>query len=120
MAAEAPPFWWEKTDWRARALYPVSRVYGSIARRRMVNARREKLDVPALCVGHSTVGGTGKTPVAIALAKQAQEAGVRHLVLTHLIPYPDGVVNRYLFTRGMSDHFDGEITVGEDGMQLVV
>ncbi|MEQ1944153.1 tetraacyldisaccharide 4'-kinase [Mesorhizobium sp. VNQ89] len=73
MAAEAPPFWWEKTDWRARALYPVSRVYGSIARRRMVNARRERLDVPVLCVGNFTVGGTGKTPVAIALAKQAKQ-----------------------------------------------
>lgn len=56
----------------------------------------------------------------IELAKQAEEAGVRHLALTHLIPYPDGRLNRLLFTRGMSDHFHGRITVGEDGMQLVV
>lgn len=56
----------------------------------------------------------------IALAEQAQEAGVRHLALTHLIPYPEGTVQRYLFTRGMSDRFSGEITVGEDGMVLEV
>jgi ribonuclease Z len=56
----------------------------------------------------------------IALAEQAQAAGVRRLALTHLIPYPDGTVQRYLFTRGMSDHFSGEITVGEDGMVLEV
>ncbi|MBX3581604.1 MAG: tetraacyldisaccharide 4'-kinase [Rhizobiaceae bacterium] len=73
MASESPPFWWEKTDWRARALYPLSSIYGAVARRRMANARREKLDVPVLCVGNFTVGGTGKTPVAIALAKQAKQ-----------------------------------------------
>lgn len=73
MSSEAPPFWWEKPDWRAYALYPLSRIYGLVATRRMVNARREKLDVPVLCVGNFTVGGTGKTPVAIALAKQAKK-----------------------------------------------
>jgi len=73
MASEAPPFWWEKPDWRAYALYPVSSIYGFVARRRMINARREKLDIPVLCVGNFTVGGTGKTPVSIALAKQAKK-----------------------------------------------
>jgi tetraacyldisaccharide 4'-kinase len=73
MASEAPPFWWEPPDWRAYALYPLSRVYSFVATRRMINARREKLDVPVLCVGNFTVGGTGKTPVAIALAKQAKK-----------------------------------------------
>ena len=73
MASEAPPFWWEEPDWRAYALYPVSRIYSFVATRRMINARREKLDIPVLCVGNFTVGGTGKTPVAIALARQARK-----------------------------------------------
>ena len=38
----------------------------------MAAARREKIDAPVLCVGNFTVGGTGKTPVAIALARQAR------------------------------------------------
>ena len=42
------------------------------AARRMVTARREKVDAPVLCVGNFTVGGTGKTPVAIAFARQAR------------------------------------------------
>ncbi|WP_429093753.1 tetraacyldisaccharide 4'-kinase [Aminobacter sp. BE322] len=72
MASEAPPFWWEKPDWRAYALYPVSSLYAFVAGRRMKAARREKIDAPVLCVGNFTVGGTGKTPIAIALARQAK------------------------------------------------
>ena len=44
----------------------------TVARRRMTAARREPIDVPVLCVGNFTVGGAGKTPVAIALARQAR------------------------------------------------
>jgi tetraacyldisaccharide 4'-kinase len=72
MASEAPPFWWQKPDWRAYALSPVSALYGFVASRRMAGARREKIGLPVLCIGNFTVGGTGKTPVAIALARQAK------------------------------------------------
>jgi tetraacyldisaccharide 4'-kinase len=72
MASEAPPFWWEAPDWRAYGLWPVSALYGSVARRRMTHARRERIDVPVICVGNFTVGGAGKTPVAIALAREAK------------------------------------------------
>lgn len=73
MTSEAPPFWWQAPDWRALALSPASAVYSAVAKRRMTNARREKIDVPVLCVGNFTVGGAGKTPVAIALAEQAKQ-----------------------------------------------
>jgi tetraacyldisaccharide 4'-kinase len=75
MASEAPPFWWERPDWRAYALYPLSAIYGAVARRRMNAAKREKIDCPVLCVGNLTVGGAGKTPVAIALAATATRLG---------------------------------------------
>ncbi|MGY6709433.1 MAG: tetraacyldisaccharide 4'-kinase [Rhizobiaceae bacterium] len=71
MVSEAPPFWWQKADWRAWALYPLSRIYGAAARHRLETAQRHPVAVPVLCVGNFTVGGAGKTPVAIALARQA-------------------------------------------------
>ena len=43
----------------------------------MRNGRREAIPAPVLCVGNFTVGGTGKTPVAIALARQAAKMGLR-------------------------------------------
>ncbi|WP_256749806.1 tetraacyldisaccharide 4'-kinase [Mesorhizobium sp. Mes31] len=72
MASEAPPFWWEEPDWRVLALSPLSAVYALAAGRGMRRARREKIEAPVLCIGNFTVGGTGKTPVAIALAEQAK------------------------------------------------
>lgn len=53
-------------------------LYAQVAGRRMKKARREKMNAPVLCVGNFTVGGTGKTPIAIALAKQAKRM--------HLVP----------------------------------
>jgi ribonuclease Z len=53
-------------------------------------------------------------------AEVAREAGVRHLVLTHLVPPPSNFVVRRMFTRGMAAVYPGEITVGEDGMRFAL
>ncbi|MEO3998223.1 tetraacyldisaccharide 4'-kinase [Mesorhizobium sp. CAU 1732] len=82
MVSEAPPFWWTKADWRAWALYPLSLAYGAVARRRLLKAPREKVDAPVICVGNLTVGGSGKTPVAIALAREASAMGLKPGILS--------------------------------------
>jgi tetraacyldisaccharide 4'-kinase len=82
VASEAPPFWWEKPDWRSLALSPLSLAYGAVARRQLRKGRRQKIDAPVLCVGNFTVGGSGKTPVAIALAGQARAAGLKPGILS--------------------------------------
>jgi tetraacyldisaccharide 4'-kinase len=75
MGSEAPPFWWEEPDWRAWGLWPASALYGAVAGRQMRRAPRVKVAAPVLCVGNFTVGGAGKTPVAIAMAKAFQARG---------------------------------------------
>ncbi|MFZ1774772.1 MAG: tetraacyldisaccharide 4'-kinase [Rhizobiaceae bacterium] len=82
MASEAPPFWWEKSDWRAWSLLPLSAAYGAVAGWRMNAAQPEKAGLPVLCVGNFTVGGAGKTPVAIALARAARERGLKPGILS--------------------------------------
>lgn len=77
MTSEAPPFWWQRPDWRAFALSPFSALYAALARRRLARAPREKVAAPVLCVGNLTVGGAGKTPVAIALCIAARERGLK-------------------------------------------
>ncbi|WJH39127.1 tetraacyldisaccharide 4'-kinase [Aliirhizobium terrae] len=75
MVSEAPPFWWEKADWRAFALSPISAIYGKVAGRRMRTAKRASAPVPVICIGNFTVGGAGKTPTAIAMARAARAMG---------------------------------------------
>lgn len=82
MASEAPPFWWEKPDWRAWGLWPASALYGAVAGRQLRRAKRIPVAAPVLCVGNFTVGGTGKTPVAIALAKAFRARGMTPGILS--------------------------------------
>lgn len=55
----------------------------------------------------------------LALARMAQEAGVKKLALTHLFPSiaPSDAAEA-AFIQGMSDYFDGPIIVGRDGMEV--
>jgi tetraacyldisaccharide 4'-kinase len=82
MVSEAPPFWWNDADWRAKGLAPVAWAYGSIARRIMDRRQRLRLPVPVICVGNFTVGGAGKTPTAMALAKAAVAKGRKPGILS--------------------------------------
>lgn len=82
MTRQAPSFWWTTSDWRASALQPLAAVYGAVAASRLRKARREKVELPVLCVGNFTVGGSGKTPVAIALAEVARQMGLSPGVLS--------------------------------------
>jgi ribonuclease Z len=54
----------------------------------------------------------------LEVAAAAQRARVKHLVLTHLTPAPDSWVSNHLFTKGMSDHYKGKLTIAEDGMHI--
>lgn len=54
----------------------------------------------------------------LELARLAERAKVKHLVLTHLIPSPPNFIARYLFSKGMADHYRGIITIGEDAMDI--
>lgn len=56
---------------------------------------------------------------SLALAQMAEEIGVKKLALTHFFPsIPPTDQAEAMFTRGMSDHFEGPIIVGRDGMEV--
>ena len=76
-----PAFWWIERSAAAALLAPVGACYGAIASRRMARPGR-KAPVPVICVGNFTLGGAGKTPTAIALARLLLEFGYRPFFLS--------------------------------------
>jgi tetraacyldisaccharide 4'-kinase len=63
-----PAFWWTGRSAAAALLSPAAACYGAIAARRMAQPGF-KAAAPVICVGNFTLGGAGKTPTAMALAR---------------------------------------------------
>ena len=80
--------WYSGALW-LKCLRPVSAFFTLMVRRRIARQRRylepgeAAFPVPIIVVGNISVGGTGKTPLVIALIEQLREAG-----------YTPGVISR--------------------------
>jgi tetraacyldisaccharide 4'-kinase len=72
---KAPAFW-AHDGLLSRAMIPLSWVWQAETTRRLRSGKRERLAVPVICAGNLTVGGTGKTPLAIALMQMLQARGI--------------------------------------------
>jgi tetraacyldisaccharide 4'-kinase len=76
-----PGFWWRKAGLASALLSPLAAGYGAIAARRMVRPGA-RAGVPVICIGNFTLGGAGKTPTAITIARMLREHGERVFFLT--------------------------------------
>jgi tetraacyldisaccharide 4'-kinase len=76
-----PPFWWRAAGIEACLLAPVAAIYGAFAAGRL---KREgcRAGVPVICIGNPTLGGAGKTPTALAVARMLKAAGERPVFLS--------------------------------------
>jgi tetraacyldisaccharide 4'-kinase len=76
-----PAFWYRPPSWKSHLLRPLGALYGAIAARRL---QREGFDagIPVFCIGNYHVGGAGKTPTVLALAKMLRDLGETTVVLS--------------------------------------
>jgi tetraacyldisaccharide 4'-kinase len=76
-----PGFWHGPSSLKSHLLRPLGALYGAIAARRL---QRSGLNagIPVLCVGNYHVGGAGKTPTVLALAKLLRDLGEAPVVLS--------------------------------------
>jgi len=76
-----PAFWHAPNSWTSHLLRPLGALYGAVAAQRL---QRKGLGagIPVFCVGNYHVGGAGKTPTALALAKILREIGETPVVLS--------------------------------------
>ncbi len=75
--------WYQGSPWLT-PLRPLGWLVGRVAGRRLAAFRRQRTapPVPVLVVGNVTVGGTGKTPLVVALAQRASERGLSVVVIS--------------------------------------
>ena len=74
------PHFWERRGPISLMLWPLSWIYGSILRTRKLFAdlglvKQKAAPVPIIIVGNIRVGGTGKTPIVIAIAERLSQLG---------------------------------------------
>ena len=91
---QIPKFWNDDTL-SSKILAPLAWLYGKIVVLRSQNPKPEKIDIPIICIGNVIIGGAGKTPVAMAIAK---------------ILIRDGV-NVHFLTRGYKGSLKGPVEV---------
>ncbi len=75
--------WYRPRSW-SLLLSPLAWLFTALAsrRRRWLEERQQTLALPVVVVGNITVGGTGKTPLIIALVKALQGRGYRPGVIS--------------------------------------
>ncbi|MDB5607417.1 MAG: tetraacyldisaccharide 4-kinase [Bradyrhizobium sp.] len=76
-----PAFWYRPSSWMSRLLMPLAAIYGWVAGQRLQNQGSDA-GIPVLCVGNYHVGGAGKTPTVLALAKLLRDLSETPVVLS--------------------------------------
>jgi tetraacyldisaccharide 4'-kinase len=76
-----PPFWWRAAGIEASLLAPVAAIYGAVTGSRLRRGGY-RAGVPVICIGNPTLGGAGKTPTALALARMLKATGERPVFLS--------------------------------------
>jgi tetraacyldisaccharide 4'-kinase len=77
-----PPEFWQKRGGAAALLAPLGALYGASVAAKAALARPYRARARVLCVGNLTAGGSGKTPVAIALGEMLLARGKKVFFLT--------------------------------------
>ena len=70
-----PEFWFRPPGLLSTLFSPVAALWSSATRLRLGRGQRWKAGVPVICIGNLNIGGTGKTPTAMAVARRLAERG---------------------------------------------
>ncbi len=85
MIIKTPKFWFKNRNEINPLLYtlkPFSKIWEVVTKLRLVNGSWEKMPIPVVCIGNITVGGSGKTPVTMALQLLLKDMGIRACVVS--------------------------------------
>ena len=100
------PRFWERRGPISLLLWPLAYLYGCILRIRKIFydldiARPKPAPVPIIIVGNIRVGGTGKTPIVIALAEHLSQLGWKPAIISR--GYGSSIQKHPLQVKSYSD-----------------
>jgi tetraacyldisaccharide 4'-kinase len=76
LAGREPKWWYgARRHWQTTLLSPVASLVGTIATARLKRKNAYRSSLPVICVGNFTAGGSGKTPLALLIARLVAEQG---------------------------------------------
>ncbi len=105
MPHNTPSFWYPKTDnsdlpLKAKMLRPLSWLYTCGFKMHQGISNTQKANIPVVCIGNLSAGGTGKTPTCISFTNMLREAGIAE--------------NPYFLMRGYGGAERGPLLVNTD------
>jgi len=104
---DEPPWWYRAPpSGIATALRPLAALYGGAVAARYWRATPYRSRLPVICVGNLTAGGSGKTPIALAIAEMLRAKGHKPYFLTR--GYGGSERGPALATRGHSAEVMGD------------
>ena len=108
------PSWWYEAEptVAARLLAPLANAYGRAVVGRYQSTKPFVAARPVICVGNFTMGGTGKTPIALALADCVERAGGQPWFLTR------GYGGRFNGPHRVNPLDDKSVEVGDEALLL--
>lgn len=78
-----PKFFDVPNSFLSKLLRPLGAIYAFGTAYRIRKAKPYQADVPVICVGNLSVGGTGKTPVCLAIARELYKLKKPFFFLSH-------------------------------------
>ena len=81
MILKKPKFWDEKKSLASILLAPITIIILIVVFIKKKIVKTRKFNIPIICIGNIYLGGTGKTPVSIFLAKELSRLGKKPAIL---------------------------------------
>ena len=76
-----PKFWDQKINFLTIFLLPLSLIFIFIIFLKKKFTKSLRFKIPIICVGNIFLGGTGKTPISVFLAKEISKSGKKTVIL---------------------------------------
>ena len=81
MKFKKPRFWdYKKPNFYAYLLFPISLLIKLINKFK-INKIKKNFKIKTICVGNFYVGGTGKTPISVLLARELTKNGKKPAII---------------------------------------